>query len=94
MKITTKEVEHVASLARLNLDEQELQKITTQLDTILTYVDKLEELDTENVPPTTHTFSMTNAFREDVVTESLSQREALANGPLENGDSFVVPRVI
>ena len=94
MKITTKEVEHVANLARLNLSEQELQKMTTQLDTILTYVDKLEKLDTENISPTTHAFSMTNAFREDVVTTSLSQREALANSPKENGDSFVVPRVI
>jgi len=94
MKITTEEVKHVADLARLNLDEQELRKMTTQLDTILTYVEKLEELDTEDIAPTTHAFSMTNAFREDKVTESLSQQEALANGPQEKGDAFVVPRVI
>lgn len=94
MKITSQEVLHVANLARLNLDEQELEKITTQLDVILTYVDKLAELDTENIVPTTHAFSITNAFREDKVTKSLSQKEALANSPVDNSDSFVVPRVI
>ena len=94
MKITQQEVEHVAHLARLHLDGEELARMTAQLDTILSYVAKLEELDTSGVEPTTHAFSITNAFRADVVLPSLSRQEALANGPVENGESFVVPRVI
>ena len=94
MKITRKEVEHVAHLARLHLDGEELDLMTEQLDMILSYVAKLEELDTEGVVPTTHAFSITNAFREDIVEPSLDQEKALANGPDRDGDSFVVPRVI
>jgi len=94
MKITRKDVEHVAHLARLNLSEDELQTMTGQLDNILSYVDKLEELDTSDVLPTSHVFSVTNAFREDVEKESLSQEEAVKNGPQQNGEMFQVPRVI
>lgn len=94
MKITTEEVQHVADLARLTLEDSELTKLTTQLDSILSYFDKLEELDTRDIDPTTHAFSTTNAFREDVVSQSLSQQDALANGPEHNGESFVVPRII
>lgn len=94
MKITREEVKHVAHLANLNLSEEELVKMTGQLDNILSYVDKLDELDTTGVKPTTHAFSVSNAFREDVVVESLSQSEAVANGPQQNGESFIVPKII
>ncbi len=94
MKITKKEVKHVAHLARLNLSEDELQKMTEQLDIILSYVDKLNELDTTDVEPMTHAFSITNAFRDDRLKESLSQEDALSNGPEQNGESFIVPRII
>ncbi|MEN8190464.1 MAG: Asp-tRNA(Asn)/Glu-tRNA(Gln) amidotransferase subunit GatC [Thermodesulfobacteriota bacterium] len=94
MKISRQEVEHVAHLARLNLDENELETMTGQLDNILSYVDKLEELDTSDVKPTTHAFSISNAFREDAVKPSLSQGDALANGPRAAKEAFVVPRII
>ncbi len=94
MKITREEVEHVATLARLNMSEEELVKMTGQLDTILSYVAKLDELETADVVPTTHAFSINNAFREDEMQESLSQKEALANAPKENGESFTVPKII
>ena len=94
MKISKKEVEHVAHLARLTLTEEELDKMTGQLDNILSYVDKLGELDTSQVVPTTHVFSLSNAFREDVVRESLTQAEAVKNGPQHNGEMFQVPRII
>lgn len=94
MKITREEVKHVAHLAKLNLSEEELVKMTGQLDNILSYVDKLDELDTTGVKPTTHAFSVSNAFREDVVVESLSQGEAVANSPQQNGESFIVPKII
>lgn len=94
MKITKKEVEHVANLARLTLSDEELDTMTGQLDNILSYVDKLSELDTADIKPTTHVFSVSNAFREDVVRESLSQEESLKNGPEQNGEFFQVPKVI
>ncbi len=94
MKISPEEVRYVAHLARLNLDEKELETITSQIDTILNYVEKLEELDTHDVAPTTHAFSITNAFREDTVTESLDQQKALANSPQQKDEMFVVPRII
>jgi aspartyl-tRNA(Asn)/glutamyl-tRNA(Gln) amidotransferase subunit C len=94
MKITPEEVLHVANLARLHLSPDEVEAITNQLDEILTYVAKLNELDTQGITPTTHAISIVNAFREDKVKESLSREQALANGPQQNGESFVVPKVI
>jgi aspartyl-tRNA(Asn)/glutamyl-tRNA(Gln) amidotransferase subunit C len=94
MKISREEVEHVAHLARLHLTDVELQKMTMQLDIILSYVEKLEELNTEGLPPTTHAFSVSNAFRDDEVLPSLSQREALACAPQHTEEMFQVPRII
>jgi aspartyl-tRNA(Asn)/glutamyl-tRNA(Gln) amidotransferase subunit C len=94
MKITQEELEHVAHLARLNLNRQELEKMTEQLDNLLSYVAKLDELNTENIKPTTHAFSISNAFRDDNVLDSLSRQESLANSPKQNGECFVVPRII
>ena len=94
MKITKEEVERVAHLARLNLSAEELETMTSQLDTILSYVVKLDELDTTGVQAMTHAFSVSNAFREDQVTDSLTREEALANSPCQNGEAFVVPKII
>lgn len=65
-----------------------------QLNDILSYVAKLNELDVENVTPTTHAISIVNAFRDDEVKPSLERDKALANGPRQNGEVFMVPRVI
>ena len=94
MKITTDEVKYVSALARLELKPEEAEEMAGQLDQILSYVDKLNELDTSQVEPTTHAISITNAFREDELRESLPQEKALANGPKQNGEAFVVPKVI
>ena len=94
MKITPEEVRYVAKLARLSLSEAEVAETTLQLDRILSYVEKLDELDTTSVLPTTHALAVSNAFREDELGRSLTQQEALANGPLQNGEAFVVPKVI
>ncbi len=94
MKISREEVEYVANLSRLDLKEDELVKMTNHLDKFLSYVDKISELDTENVPATTHAFAISNAFRDDQVIPSLEQKKALANAPDQNGESFIVPRVI
>jgi len=94
MKITLQEVQYVARLARLQLSEPEAEAMTGQLDRILSYIDKLNELDTSAVAPTTHAIAMVNAFRDDELVESLPRAVALANGPLQNGEAFVVPKVI
>lgn len=94
MKISPEEVSYVAQLARLNLTPEEVDSMTEQLDRILNYVAKLNELDTAGIEPTTHAISIHNAFREDEVKKSLDQEKALANGPLQNGEAFVVPKVI
>ena len=94
MKITPDEISHVADLARLQLSREEVESMAQQLDDILSYVAKLNELDVENVTPTTHAISIVNAFRDDEVKPSLERDKALANGPRQNGEAFVVPRVI
>lgn len=94
MKITAEEVRYVARLARLELSPEEVSSTTEQLDRILSYVDKLNELNTEGVNPATHALAINNAFREDEVRASLPQDEALANGPSHNREAFIVPRII
>ncbi len=94
MKITREEIEHVAHLSRLNLSEDELEKMTHQLDNILSYIDKLNELDTQSIEPTTHAFSISNAFRDDEVKNSLSQEESLKNCKKKSDEAFIVPRII
>ena len=94
MNISKEEVAKVAHLARLELSEQEVAEITGQLDRILGYIAKLNELDTKDVAPTTHALAIHNAFRDDEVVPSLPREEALANGPRQNGEAFVVPRII
>ena len=94
MKITKAEVMHVAKLARLDLDEDAVELYTKQLEDILTYMETLNRVDTENVPSTSHATFIENAFREDEVTASISSEEALANAPLAEDGSFVVPKVL
>jgi aspartyl-tRNA(Asn)/glutamyl-tRNA(Gln) amidotransferase subunit C len=93
-KITRREVEHVARLARLALSEEEKELMTRQLDRILGYVDKLNELDTTQIEPTSHVIPMENVMREDAVRPSLSQDDALANAPDREPPFFRVPRII
>jgi len=94
LKLSTQDVEYVAKLARLEVSEQEKEKFTAQLNDILLYIDKLNELDTTGVAPMTHAIAVTNAFREDKVVESLGTQKALANAPDARGEFFRVPKVI
>jgi aspartyl-tRNA(Asn)/glutamyl-tRNA(Gln) amidotransferase subunit C len=94
MKITKEEVVHVARLARLNLDEEAIELYAKQLGDILTYMDTLNRVDTEHVPPTSHAIFIKNAFREDEVKASVPVERALANAPQSEDGSFVVPKVI
>jgi len=92
--ISSKEVEYVAHLARLEISDQEKDKFTRQLNDILLYIDKLNELDTQGVEPMSHAMAVTNAFREDKVLESIGSKAALANAPDARGEFFRVPKVI
>lgn len=94
MKITIETVEHVANLARLYLSEEEKKEMANTLSSILDYMDKLNELDTTNVPPTAHIIPIKNVFREDVVKESLPREEVLKNAPEKERGFFKVPRII
>lgn len=94
MQITAQEIIKVAHLARLELAPNEITPLAEQVGSILTYINKLNELNTEAVKPTFHALALSNAFRDDVVIPSLPQSEALKNGPLHNGEAFVVPKII
>ena len=94
MKITVEEVEHVAKLARLTFTEQEKKLYAQQLNTILVYIDKLNELDTKDIEPTSHAIRLKNVFRDDKTKKSISQDRSLSNAPQKDKGSFVVPKVI
>jgi aspartyl-tRNA(Asn)/glutamyl-tRNA(Gln) amidotransferase subunit C len=94
MKITKQEVEHVAKLARLELSEQDKDRLTDQLSNILTYVEKLNELDTKGVEPTSHVLDISNVMRDDRPGESLLQERALSNAPDKAAGHYKVPKII
>jgi len=94
MALTRDEVLHVANLARLSLLPEEIELFTRQLNDILAYVEKLQELDTTGVPPLAHVIPVFNVLREDEVTSGLSREVALENAPAREEGAFVVPRVI
>lgn len=93
-KITIKEVEHVANLARLEFNEEEKHKLAQQLAKILDYIDQLNKLDTTDVEPTSHVIPVKNVVRPDVVKPSLSKEEALSNAPSDVNGLFEVPKII
>ncbi|MFQ6113435.1 MAG: Asp-tRNA(Asn)/Glu-tRNA(Gln) amidotransferase subunit GatC [bacterium] len=94
MSITIQDVEKIAALAKLEFSSEEKQKLAKQLDQIVAYVEKLNELDTESVPPTSHVIDLKNVLREDKVEEWLTQEEALRNAPAKKHGYFSVPKVI
>jgi aspartyl-tRNA(Asn)/glutamyl-tRNA(Gln) amidotransferase subunit C len=91
MAITRKEVLHVAKLARLELTDDEVERLTGQLSAILEAVSKVSELDLSDVPPTSHPLELVNVWGEDEQRPSLSLHEVFANAPAREGDLFKVP---
>ncbi|RRJ62001.1 Asp-tRNA(Asn)/Glu-tRNA(Gln) amidotransferase subunit GatC [Paenibacillus oralis] len=94
MSIQMKDVEHVAKLARLHLTDEEREMFTEQLNAILQYAEKLNELDTDQIAPTTHVLHLSNVMREDVVKESLPPEKVFLNAPDEEDGQFKVPAVL
>ena len=92
---TEDEVKHVALLARLQLDEQQVSIFQKQLSRILEYIVQLNEVDTKDTLPTSHALSsMKNVFREDELKESLPLEDVLKNAPSKHGNFFEVPKII
>ena len=94
MKIARQEVEHVAVLARLALNETELDQVTGQMNQMLGYVETLNELNTDGIVPTAHAVPVENAFREDTIRPSIGTEKALKNAPEAANNCFRVPKII
>jgi aspartyl-tRNA(Asn)/glutamyl-tRNA(Gln) amidotransferase subunit C len=88
------DIKYVAHLARLSLSEEEEKKIGTQLSNILSYIEKLKEVDVSGVEPTAHAFPLVNVTRPDEVQPSLAHEDALRNAPAEANGLFLVPKIV
>jgi aspartyl-tRNA(Asn)/glutamyl-tRNA(Gln) amidotransferase subunit C len=88
------DVRYTAQLARLHLSEDEIVKFQAQLSQILTYVEKLEQVDVTGIEPTAHANAVFNVFREDAPRDWFTAEDALANAPRSANQLFIVPKVI
>ena len=93
-KITGEEIEHIAMLARLRLAGEEKELFRSQLSSILGYMEKLDELDTKDIEPTSHVLSLNNVMREDAAAPSLPREDALLNAPSHTEKFYRVPKII
>ena len=93
-KITADDVRKVAKLSRLNLPEETIATYTGQLERILDYVDQLQAVDTEGVPPTTRAVEVVNVTRKDAVVSTDVREELLDQAPQREGDFFRVPKIL
>ena len=94
MSVSKEDVKKIAELARLEFSNSEIEDYTSEMNKILGYVEKLSELDTENVEPLSHPVENTNVFREDLNIKSVDREEALKNAPDATSEHFKVPKVI
>ena len=94
MRLTPAEVDHIATLSRLELSDAERERAATELSQIIGYFESLGELDTENVAPTMHALPVENVLRADEVQPGLSREAALSNAPESADGMFQVPRVV
>ncbi|MEX1010761.1 MAG: Asp-tRNA(Asn)/Glu-tRNA(Gln) amidotransferase subunit GatC [Balneolaceae bacterium] len=94
MAVTSDDVRYVANLARLQLDDKEVESLKGDMNRVLEYMETLNELDTEGVEPLEHVAEAEPRFRKDLAREPVSHEEALKNAPDADSDYFRVPRVI
>lgn len=93
-EISRDEVAHLAKLSRLALSEEELKELATQIDDIVGYVSDVQKVDAEGVEPMSHPHNIQTVMREDVVKETLSAEQALAQAPAVEDQRFVVPQIL
>ena len=91
-EISDETIEYVGILAKLELSDEEKEKAKKDMGEMLDYIDKLNELDTSSIEPMSHVFSISNVFREDVVTNGDDRENILKNAPEKNEESFIVPK--
>ena len=94
VEISREEVRHLADLARIELDDAELDHLAPQLSVILESVASIRDVAADDIPPTSHPLPVVNVSREDVVRPSLTAEEALSGAPLVEGQRFAVPRIL
>jgi aspartyl-tRNA(Asn)/glutamyl-tRNA(Gln) amidotransferase subunit C len=92
--ISKEEIEHIAELAHIQLNEKEKEVFTDQFNDILDFFNEIDKVNTEGVPPTHHTLPVSNIYREDKITPSLSKEDALSNAPKKERGYFKAPRII
>ncbi len=94
MKVTAKDVKHIANLSRLTVSDSEMDKFLEQFNQILNYADILQKVDTTGIEPSPYVIPINNVLREDVAVPGVSHEAALKNAPEEHNGGFKVPRVI
>ena len=94
MKISKEEVKHIASLAKLNFQDQELEKLALQLEGIVEFAQQLDEVNVEGISPTAHILDTKNVFRKDEIHESFERAEILKNAPSKDCGCISVPKVV
>ena len=93
-EISAEQVAHLANLARIALTEEEIEHLTAELGQIMQAVEKVSEVATPDVPPTSHPIPMHNVFRDDALTASMPRDAALANAPKRDSECYGVPAVL
>lgn len=94
MPITVDDAIHITKLAKVELTPEQIKALAVQLSSVANYMQQLNQLDTENVPPTFHVHNNAAWLRKDKVNLSLSIEKVLANAPAHNEESFIVPQII
>ena len=94
MKITKEIVESVANLSRIKLDEAATVKMQTELGAVIDYMEILNSLDTKDIEPMSHIFSLNNVMRDDLIKPSVDRQEILSNAPDHTDETFVVPKTV
>ena len=94
MMVTRENIDHVADLVKLALTEEEKEQLTKDLDTVVSYMSTMNEVDTDKVQPMTHVLPLKNLFRQDLVGNSSDQEQILSNAPCQKDGSFKVPKTV
>lgn len=94
MKITEELIDHIAHLSRLEFEGEKKKAIQSDLERITSFMDKLQEIDTDNVEPLIFMTTEVNRLREDVIVDSVTHEEALKNAPKKDSDYFRIPKVL
>ena len=94
MKISEKDVEHVADLARMYITDEEKKALESELSAIIDFADKLSEADTDGIEPAAHAIHIQNVFRKDEIIPSYKREELIENAPEKQAGCFAVPRIV